>query len=93
MPSLPNPLKIATKGAETAFQIGSFVAGQAFERVQSLVGGNGHDDTYSPTTPDRTQSPAKLESVKDEGTTSTGLKPTYSQSTATGPGGTNRMAP
>ena len=98
MPSLPNPLKIATKGAETAFQIGTFVAGQAFERVQSLVGGNGHDDTYSPTTPAHAQpqqqpQPTKLESVKDEGTTSTGSKPTDSKSTATGPGGTKRTAP
>lgn len=101
MPSLPNPLKIATKGAGTAFQIGSFVAGQAFERVLSLVGGNGREQTYSPVQPPRREDapearspqPAKLEPVKEPGTTSTGSKPTTSSTTATGPGGTARTAP
>jgi hypothetical protein len=93
MPSLPNPLKIATKSAETAFQIGTFVAGQAFGRVQRIVGGDDQNDTYAPTTPAQSPQPTRLESVKDEGTTSTGSKPTDAKTTATGPGGTNRMAP
>jgi hypothetical protein len=106
MPSLPNPLKIATKGAEIGFQVGSFVAGQAFQRVQSLVGGDSDsskngDATYSPTPQpkredspqERSPQPPKLEAVKTAGETSTGSKPTTSSSTATGPGGTNRMAP
>ena len=96
MPSLPNPIKIATKGAELGFQVGSFVAGQAFQKVQDLVGGNGRNDTYSPTQPPRredTPQAPKLESVKAPGETSTGFKPTTSATTATGPGGTARMAP
>ena len=103
MPSLPNPIKIATKGAEIGFQVGTFVAGQAFQRVQSLVGGDSKNggDTYSPVQPPKPQDkpearspqPPKLEAVKTPGETSTGSKPTTSTTTATGPGGTNRMAP
>ena len=104
MPSLPNPIKIATKGAELGFQVGSFVAGQAFQRVQSLVGGDSQengDATYSPVQPpkqddkpeQRSPQPAKLEAVKAPGETSTGSKPTTASTTATGPGGTARMAP
>ena len=103
MPSLPNPIKIATKGAEIGFQIGTFVAGQAFQRVQSLMGGDSPNggSTYSPVQPPRPEDkpeqrppqPAKLEAVKAPGETSTGSKPTTSATTATGPGGTNRMAP
>ncbi len=103
MPSLPNPIKIATKGAEIGFQVGSFVAGQAFQRVQSLVGGDSQngDSTYSPVQPpkredqpqQRSPQPPKLEAVKAPGETSTGSKPTTSSTTATGPGGTARMAP
>ena len=103
MPSLPNPIKIATKGAELGFQVGSFVAGQAFQRVQSLVGGdsNGHDATFSPVQApakddkpqERSPQPPKLEAVKTPGETSTGSKPTTATTTATGPGGTARMAP
>ena len=103
MPSLPNPIKIATKGAELGFQVGTFVAGQAFQRVQSLVGGDSKNggSTYSPVQPpkqedkpaERSPQPPKLEAVKAPGETSTGSKPTTSSTTATGPGGTARMAP
>jgi hypothetical protein len=104
MPSLPNPIKIATKGAELGFQVGTFVAGQAFQRVQSLVGGDSHengDATYSPVQPPKPQDkpaqrspqPPKLEAVKAPGETSTGSKPTTASTTATGPGGTKRTAP
>lgn len=103
MPSLPNPIKIATKGAEIGVQIGSFVAGQAFQRVQSLVGGDSQngDSTYSPVQPPKREDkpqehspqPPKLEAVKTPGKTSTGSKPTTASTTATGPGGTARMAP
>lgn len=86
---MPNPLKIATKGAEIGFQVGSFVAGQAFQRVKSLLDRDGDDDQarYAPTTP---AAPAKLEPVP---TTSTGSKPTTPASTATGPGAAKRTAP
>ena len=95
MASLPNPIKIATKGIELGVQVGSFVAGQAFQRVQSLMDGDSKDETrYAPTSQPQRQEPApRLESVKAEGETSTGSKPTTSSTTATGPGGTARMAP
>ena len=101
MPSLPNPIKIATKGVELGVQVGSFVAGQAFQKIQSLVGENGRDDTYSPTPQprredqpqERSPQPTRLESVKTPGETSTGSKPTTAATTATGPGGAGRMAP
>jgi hypothetical protein len=84
MPSLTTPLKIATKGAETAAQIGAFVVGQAAHRLSGLLDRDGGRDTYVPTTP---PAAPKLASVD------TTAKPSTAKTTTTGPGGTARTAP
>lgn len=91
MPSfLPNPVKLAAKGAGTAFQIGSFVAGQAAQRMQSLLGRDDHGSASGSREPDYApgkSSPApSLQPVPE-------ARPTTAKTTATGPGGRGRTAP
>jgi hypothetical protein len=75
MPSFDTPLKIATKGAETAFKVGAVVVGGAAQRIQSLLDRDG-GERYAPT------APVAVPSVD------TTAKPSTAKSTATGPGGT-----
>jgi len=52
MPSILNiATSLASKGIGAATTVGGFIAGQAAERIKSLSGGRGSDDTYSPVAP------------------------------------------
>jgi hypothetical protein len=75
MPSFDTPLKIATKGAETAFKVGAVVVGGAAQRIQSLLDRDG-GERYAPTAP--VAAPP----------VDTTAKPSTAKTTATGPGGT-----
>lgn len=91
MPSIFNiATSIASKGIGAATTVGGFVAGQAVERVKSLTGGGGSDDTYSPVTP------APASRGGDTGTATNGsgngAKVAELQPVPGKPGGT-RMAP